>query len=83
MECFAPERRSFRADVHARALKGEHFSFGDHYGQEGLSVDVEVSVNPVLRCSMRKALSGMSSISLQTSVTEEIRKNSGKRAAGA
>ena len=30
-----------------RALRGEHFSFEDHYEQEGFSIDIEVSTNPI------------------------------------
>jgi PAS domain S-box-containing protein len=49
MECFPPERRSFWAGVHDRALRGHHFTFGDHHDPEGISMDVDVSVNPIVR----------------------------------
>ena len=45
---FPPERRSFWAGVHERALRGDHFTFEDHHEQEGLAVDVEVSTNPII-----------------------------------
>jgi PAS domain S-box-containing protein len=48
MACFPPERRSFWAGVHGRALRGQRFTFEDHYDPEGISIDVNVSVNPIV-----------------------------------
>jgi len=48
MECISPKQRTFWTDIHDRALKGEHIFFEDHYGPEGFSFDVEVSVNPII-----------------------------------
>ena len=48
MECISPKQRTFWTDIHDRALKGEHIFFEGHYGPEGFSSDVEVSVNPII-----------------------------------
>jgi PAS domain S-box-containing protein len=48
MECILTKNRAFWADIHDRALKGEHILFEGRYGPEGFSVDVEVSVNPII-----------------------------------
>ena len=48
MEYMSPEHRTFWADIHDRALKGEHIFFEGRYGPEGISVNAEVSVNPII-----------------------------------